>query len=403
MGIKNHIKNGIIEVWEDVYDARLDDKAAPDLSDIMKGEEESFYSNPEEFFKRTYMTKSIEELIEDVAETLKGGKGGGIFLLTSLFGGGKTHTQICLYHTFKNPEKLKVINENLSAKVAVSGKPTIIIMDASRAELVPHPQEPYKTEGFTIKTIWGMLAYRLGAYAKIKHLDNEKAPAPDVNLIKSIFSEVREPVLILMDEIVHYVFNMEKSQSLRDYSGKVLLFLDYLARAVESTPKIVLVTSVQAEYRVVEGQKLLMEEEVFRGYAGKVLSVLSRESTRIIVPVAADDVVLVLQKRIFKKITESEAWNARDRLYGAFRQSPELFGVESDWQYSPSEAGRVVTIKDTYPFHIKYVEVLQEFVTRNRDLQKTRDAIRITRKVVRRFLRGKEDTDFIMPWHIDFR
>jgi len=403
MGIKSFIKNGLIEVWKDVYDARVDDKAAPDLSDILREEEESFYSIPEEFFKRTYMTRSMGELIEDIAETLKGGKGGGIFLLTSLFGGGKTHTQICLYHTFNNPQKLTALSEALSAKVAEAGKPITVVMDASRAALVPHPEEPYKGEGFTIKTIWGMLAHRLGAYAKIKHLDNEKAPAPDVDLIQSILSESKEPVLILMDEIVHYVFNMEKSRTLKDYAGKVLLFLDYLARAVESTPKVILVASVQAEYRIVEGQRLLMEEEVFKGYASKVLSVLSRESTRIIVPVAPGDVVNVLQKRIFKRITESEAWNARDRLYGAYRQSPELFGVESDWQYSPSEAGRVVTAKDTYPFHTKYVEVLQEFVTRNKDLQKTRDAIRITRKVVRRFLRGKDDTDFIMPWHIDLR
>ncbi|MEM3703035.1 MAG: DUF499 domain-containing protein, partial [Candidatus Bathyarchaeia archaeon] len=221
-------------------------------------------------------------------------------------------------------------------------------------------------------------------------------------LIKTILAEAKEPVIILMDEIVHYVFNMDKSK-LRDYGQKVILFLDYLARAIESLPKTVLVASVQAEYRLVEGKKMLLEEEVFKGYAGKILSVLSRESTRIVVPVSPDDVVKVLQRRIFKKIPENEATKARDKLHAVYRQNPELFGVESDWQYSPGEAGRVATAKDTYPFHPKYIEVLQEFVTRNRDLQKTRDAIRITRKVIRRFLRDKEDVDYIMPWHIDLR
>jgi len=402
MGIKSLVKSGVIELWKDVYDARLDDKAAPDLSDILRGEEEPVYSDPEEFFKRTHMTKSIEELIEETADTLKNGKGGIIFLLTSLFGGGKTHTQICLYHAFTNAEKLRAISDKLSAKVAEAGKPLIIVMDASRAGLVPHPDEPYKAGGFTVKTIWGMLAYRLGAYAKIKHLDSEKEPAPDPDLIKSILSEAKEPVLILMDEIVHYVFNMCKSR-LRDYGERVLLFLDYLARAVEGSPKTVLVTSVQAEYRVVEGQKMLLEEEVFRGYAGKVLGVLSRESTRIVVPVSPDDVIRVLQRRIFKKIPDSEASKARDNLHATYRASPDLFGVESDWQFSSGEAGRVATAKDTYPFHPKYVEVLQEFVTRNKDLQKTRDAIRVTRKVVRTFLKEKGDADFILPWHIDLR
>jgi len=402
MGIKSLVQEKQIEVWKDVYDARLDDKAAPDLADILKGKEEPIYATPEEFFKRTYLTKSMEELIEEVAETLKSQKGGAIFLLTSFFGGGKTHTQICLYHAFKNPEKIKTISETLAAKIAQTEKPIIIIMDGSRAELVPHPDQPYKAEGFTIKTIWGMLAYKLGAYAKIKHLDDEKSPAPDVNLIKEILSEAKQPILILMDEIVHYVFNMYKSR-LKDYGEKVILFLDYLARAVESTPKTALVASVQAEYRVVEGQKVLLEEEVFTGYAGKIVTVLSRESTRIKVPVSPDDVVKVLQKRIFKKIPETEAWKTRDTFYSAYRQNHKLFGTESDWQFSYTETGKVVTIKDTYPFHPKYIEVLQEFVTRNKDLQKTRDAIRITRKVIRRFLRGTEDAALIMPWHIDLR
>jgi predicted AAA+ superfamily ATPase len=402
MGILNLIKNGLMEVWEDVYDARLDDKAAPDLGDLLKGEEEPIYSNPKEFFNRTYLTKSMEDLIEDIAETLKNGKGGAIYLLTSLFGGGKTHTQIALYHAFNNPDTLNGINEKLAAKIAEAGKPTIIVMDGSRADLIPHPKEPYKAEGFTIKTIWGMLAYRLGAYSKVKHLDSEKAPAPDVTLLKSILSESKEPILILMDEIVHYVFNMDKSLDLKDYGEKVLLFLDYLSRAVEDTPKSVLVASVQAEYRKVEGQKKLLEEDVFVGYAGKVLRNLSRESTKTVTPVSPDDVAKVLQKRIFKKIPENEAWKARDELYKKYRELPELFGVESDWQYS-TETGRIATAKDTYPFHPKYIEVLQEFVTRNRDLQKTRDAIRITRKVVRRILRFKKETSFIMPWHIDLK
>jgi len=399
LGIKNLLEKGVIEVWEDLYEAKLDDKAAPDLADVVKGKEQPIYSEPEEFFKRTYMTRSIIELIDEVAETLRGSSGGKIFLLTSLFGGGKTHTHISLYHAFNNPEKLRVFDSSLAAKVAGVGKPIIIVMDGTMADLVPHPSQPFRTEGFTIKTIWGMLAFRLGAYAKIRHLDSEKEPAPDVTLIKSILQEPRQPILILMDEIVHYIFNVHKSPQLKDYGEKVILFLDYLARAIEDIPKIALIASVQAEYKIEKGQKILLEEEVFKGYASKVLSVLSRETTKTTIPVSPDDVVNVLQRRIFKNVPEEEAWKAREKLYRIYREAPELFGVESDWEYSPEN--RIVSAKDTYPFHPKYVEVLQEFVTRNRDLQKTRDAIRITRKVTRRLLRRGEDADFIMPWHID--
>jgi predicted AAA+ superfamily ATPase len=403
LGLIDLVKKGVVEVWDDVYDAKLDDKAAPDLGDIVKGREEPIYSNPEEFFNRTYLTSSMRELIEDVSETLSKGKGGRIFLLTSLFGGGKTHTQIALYHAFNSPDKLRILDESLASKVAEVGKPLIVVMDGSRADLVPHPKEPYRAEGFTIKTIWGMLAYRLGAYAKIKHRDSEGAAAPEVNLLREVLAEAKGPILILMDEIVHYIFNMYKSPELRDYGERVKLFLDYLARAVEDTPRTALVVSVQAEYRVVEGQRVLFEEEVFKDYAKAVLTVLSRESTKIIPPVSPEDVVMVLKRRLFKKIPDDKAIEAKDKLYRTYREIPQLFGVESEWQLSLSEAGRLASAKETYPFHPKYIEVLQEFVTRNRDLQKTRDAVRITRKVVRRFLRSREDSEFIMPWHIDLR
>jgi predicted AAA+ superfamily ATPase len=401
MGIKELLNRRVLELWDDVNDVRFDDKAAPDLGDVIGGRSERFYSDAGEFFRRTYVTVSMRDLLGDIVKALNNEKGGSVFLLTSLFGGGKTHTQIFLYHAFNSPDKLSILSDDLSSLVASAGKPLIVVMDGSRASLVPNPKEPYEVEGFTIRTIWGMLAYRLGVYGRVRDLDNENSPVPSVDLIRSMFSDVKSPVIILLDEIVHYVFNMINSEY-KKYGDNVLLFLDYLARAVESSPRVVLVVSIQAEYRKEASEIRFVEEDVFRGVAGYVLNHLRRESTKIVVPVAPDDVVKVLQKRIFKKIDVNEASNARDRIYKFYREH-NVFGSENDWQFSVGEGGRVISLKDTYPFHTKYIEVLHEIVMRNRDLQKTRDAIRITRKVIRRLLRSDGDADFIMPWHIDLR
>lgn len=373
MGIKSLIQHKAIELWDDVYDDTRDDAAAPDLSDALATDFDA-----EEFLSRTYYTKSVENVLTEVNETLKSDHG-RVFILTSLFGGGKTHALITLYH---------VCRANSGEAVRT------MVMDASRATLVPHPDEPYKEGDFTIKTIWGMMAYQLGAYERVKHLDSEEAPSPDIDLIKAIFSEKKEPLLIIMDEIVHYVFNMEKSH-LKDYGEKVLLFLDFLARAVEDTPHVALIVSVQAEYQTIEGKRYLVEEDIFRGYAQRVLSVLNRESARSINPLAPEDLANVLKRRIFKKISGEEGLKATEIISKTYREYPELFGVEPDW--FPG------TGTDTYPFHPHYITVLQNMVTRNKDLQKTRDAIKITRKVMRRVLRSGEDAAFIMPWHIDLR
>lgn len=391
MGILRLLQGGEIELWDDVFKPEFDDKVAPDLGDVFRGGGGSLYADPVEFFKRTHLTKSMVELIEEIAEVLNGGKGNAIYLLTSLFGGGKTHTLITLYHAFSNSHALKELSPELAAKVATVGKPKVIVMDGTRKDLIPNPRDPYRVDGFEIKTIWGMLAYRLGAYAKIGEFDREGAPAPTVDRIMEILQEAGGPVLILIDEIVQYVVNVSKSSELKDYASKVLVFLDFLARAIERVSKVVLVVAIQAE----PGEKgIIKEKEAYRGYSSSIVDNLRRETSKVVNPVPPSDIVMVLKKRIFKKVPEDEAERARDKLYKEYRKYPHVFGTEADWFHG-------IDAKDSYPFHPKYIEVLQEFISRNEDLQKTRDAIRITRKIVRKLIQLNNDMDFIMPWHID--
>ena len=399
MGLKEYVERGDVKVWDDVYDPGLDDKAAPNLCDVYFKREVSLYSDPKEFFRHTYLTKSMRELIEEIADSLEGKKGSKIFLLTSLFGGGKTHTLITIYHAFGNPESLRDLDEKLAARISRLGDTKVVVMDASSTKLVPHPAEPYNAEEFTISTIWGMLAYKLGKYAEIEHLDSKGSPAPGIEELRLILSGTKGPTIILLDEIVPYVFNMTRSEDLKDYGDKVILFLENLAKAVEPLERIALVISIQAEYGR-EGE--LRSEELYKDVAEMILRHIHRETTRRIVPVTPEDMVMVLKRRIFSHISEEVAWSAQEKLHSAYR-GYEIFGTESDWQLSLKEEGKRIAAKETYPFHPKYLEVLSEFITRNRDLQKTRDAIRITRKVVRRILSGREDSEFIMPWHIDLR
>ncbi|MEM0050225.1 MAG: DUF499 domain-containing protein [Candidatus Methanomethylicia archaeon] len=397
MGILSLYRSGRLKIWSDVFDKTLDDKAAPDLGDVVDGGE-PLYANPDEFFARTYMTKFMEELINDVADTLENKMGGAIFLLTSLYGGGKTHTLITLYHAFTKPEALVKVNERLAARVATI-KPLIIIIDGTRSKFAPTPKAPHVEGGFTIKTLWGMLAYRLGVYAKVMQLDSPDAHPPTVDILINILKEPNRPVLILIDEILPHIYTVSRAEELKRYAENIIMFIGYLARAVERSPRVAMLVSLQIERR---GDQLI-EEEIYAGLAKKLYDELHRETTKVITPVTPTDVVQILKRRIFQEIPEDEASKARDLLHSVYREYPQLFGSESDWQYSLEESGRIFSAKDTYPFHPKYIEVLQEFISRNRDLKRTRDAIRITRKVIRRVVRGVDDSTFIMPWHIDIR
>ncbi|MEM2189243.1 MAG: DUF499 domain-containing protein, partial [Nitrososphaerota archaeon] len=187
MGLLSLYRSGKLKVWPDVFNRALDDKAAPDLGDVVGGGE-PIYSDPDQFFARTYMTRSVENLIGEVADALESREGGSIFLLTSLYGGGKTHTMITLYHAFTKPEALKKVNERLAARTATI-RPLVVVIDGSRRELAPTPKDPCSVGGFKIKTLWGMLAHRLGAYAKVMHLDGLDAPPPFTDVLMSVLKE----------------------------------------------------------------------------------------------------------------------------------------------------------------------------------------------------------------------
>ena len=398
MDIHSLYKSGKIEIWEDVFDETLDDKVAPDLSDIYSGEERaSIYADPYEFFKRTYITKHIMNLMLDVVESLHNDKGGGVILLTSLFGGGKTHSLIAIYHALNNPESLREIDKNLWRKYSDIGKTRIVVIDGTKYTFAPTPIKPVEIDGFTIKTIWGMLAYRLGAYALIEQFDREDAPPPDAETIKEILRKSSTPIAILIDEIAYYVAELGRSD-LRDYAMNVISFIDQLSRAVIRIPHAVMIISLQVEPRPETGE--VVTDRQFGEYAMEIYKSVKRVGSKTVVPVIPDDIIEVLKKKIFRRIDDNIARSTRDILYNVYREYPELFGYEIDWSYQTSP-GRESTVKDTYPFHPRYLDALYTFISRNRDLQKTRDAIRLTRKVVRRLILKGERCMFIMPWHID--
>ena len=73
---------------------------AADLWQVQLGEGESEYRDPAEFFRRTYLTDSLQRLLGDAVRRLSGVDGDPVVQLQTNFGGGKTHALLALYHLF---------------------------------------------------------------------------------------------------------------------------------------------------------------------------------------------------------------------------------------------------------------------------------------------------------------
>ncbi|GIX46062.1 MAG: hypothetical protein KatS3mg131_0273 [Candidatus Tectimicrobiota bacterium] len=86
---------------EDIREGRLAEAVfATNLWAVVQGTAPEVYLDPEEFFRKTYLTTGLSTVLRRVAEALSGGgeSGDRIISLQTAFGGGKTHTLLALWH-----------------------------------------------------------------------------------------------------------------------------------------------------------------------------------------------------------------------------------------------------------------------------------------------------------------
>src|SRR5665647_373850 len=83
----------------DILDGKLTlDAFAADLWEVYKGRGPDEYKDAEQFFKKTYETEGLKNLVRVVKDRLDGLGGDPVIQLQTPFGGGKTHALISLYH-----------------------------------------------------------------------------------------------------------------------------------------------------------------------------------------------------------------------------------------------------------------------------------------------------------------
>src|SRR5712692_8478221 len=87
---------------EDIRAKRLEDvRFAANLAEVAAGSAPSIYGDTAEFFSKTFPTKALKNLLENVAARLNGEDVQSIWRLETFMGGGKTHALIALYHMVK--------------------------------------------------------------------------------------------------------------------------------------------------------------------------------------------------------------------------------------------------------------------------------------------------------------
>ncbi|MCC6013990.1 MAG: ATP-binding protein [Candidatus Verstraetearchaeota archaeon] len=387
------------KVRDDVFDIALDEKLAPSLGGVVLGKEHEMYINSEKFFERTLITDQIANILLNILNVLKGESGRKILVLSALYGGGKTHTLLAIYHALKAPYSLlKAKAENNDVKNRINKfieeiskiKTDIVVVDGYYSELSPSPIEPLDVRAYKIYTLWGYIAHALGSY-NILGEDDEKQISPSADKILKILEN--KNVVILIDEIAHYIkrFYGTPDENLRRYASAIETFIEALAKAIDLVRNSILVISLPAEKKE-EEVKVEITYQAIKQSIERIFKSLGRIHTEYIEPIAPRNIPALLRTRLFEEIDERRARDVHDILYKTYEENKEIFGAQ---------VTLVGEVLNTYPFHPLYIDTLIDILDKHEYLQKTRDLLRISRNVLREVLCENKPYDLIMPWHID--
>lgn len=159
------------------------------------------YSEPAQFFARTYFTKALREHAGMVLRRLSGKTANTAPVLTLItqFGGGKTHTLTALYHLVTSGDKAAEYT-GIGGLLKEAG--LSVIPRAQVAVFVGNAWDPREGR----ETPWLDIARQLAGDQGIEALGKtaEIAP-PGTESITRLFQAAGAPVLLLFDEVLNFL------------------------------------------------------------------------------------------------------------------------------------------------------------------------------------------------------
>ena len=378
---------------------------AADLWQVYRGEGSDEYRDPVEFFRRTYLTQSLRQLLANAILRLTGQGGDPVVQLQTNFGGGKTHAMLALYHLASGypladlPGAEKVLEE--AARRLGEGRRLPPSLKASRVVLVGNRLSPgnpqRKTDGTEVRTLWGELAWQLGgreAYERIRP-DDEKATNPGDRLTELF--RAYGPCLILIDEWVAYARQLHDQADLPGGSFETqFTFAQALTESARAVPNCLVVISLPASE---EGDSPRIQDEEVGGSRGRealrrLQNVIGRveSSWR---PASAEESFEIVRRRLFQPFTDNEQYKARDVVARAFA---ELYRTQArEFPSECAERAYEERLKAAYPIHPEVFERLYTDWSTLVNFQRTRGVLRLMATVVHTLWEKGDRSPLILP------
>jgi len=375
---------------------------AADLWQVHIGEGTDEYRNPIEFFRRTYLTESLKQLLVGSVKRISGKGGDPVVQLQTNFGGGKTHSMLALYHLFSGTR----LGDLAGADGVLQEAGTAKLPGVKRVVLVGNKISPgnpvKKSDGTVVRTLWGELAWQLGgrkAYDRVR-ADDEKATSPG-DVLRELFVEYG-PCLVLVDEWVAYARQLHDQSDLPAGGFETqFTFAQVLTESAKLAKNCLLVISLpasdttgsphtQADDVEVGGQRGREALDRLRNVVGRVES-----SWR---PASAEEGFEIVRRRLFEPLADQAHFKGRDVVARAFA---DLYRTQHQ-EFPPEchDADYEKRIKAAYPIHPEIFDRLYTDWSTLVKFQRTRGVLRLMAAVIHSLWEKGDKNPLIMPANI---
>ena len=317
----------------DILEGKLTmDVFAADLWEVFQGRAPDEYQDPVTFFRKTYVTDGLRNLLYIAEKRLKGMGGDPIIQLQTPFGGGKTHSLIALYHK------------------AREWKVNTVVIDGTALD----PKEDI---------LWEEIERQLTGQVKI--LKGNTSPGREK--LRKLFEEY-QPLLILMDEILQYT---TKAAGIKvgesNLAAQVKAFIHELTGTIKTFDKALLILTLPSsvlEHYDETAERLFHQLQKIVGRMEKVYT-----------PVRDEEVAHVIRRRLFSSVDENEA----RKVIEGFIDYAEKEGILPEGMEKSTYRERFMA---SYPFQPEVIDVLYKRWGSFTSFQRTRGVLRLLSLVV---------------------
>ncbi|MDI9390842.1 MAG: DUF499 domain-containing protein [Synergistota bacterium] len=339
---------------KDIREGKLSEAIfAADLWDVFSGRAPLEYKDAATFFKKTYMTQGLKNLLENALSRLSGKGGDPVIQLQTPFGGGKTHALLALYHVIKNYDEIKHLSPICDFQSLIPQNAKVVVFVGTQPDPIGG------------RTPWGEIAYQLGVYGKVKEHD-EKRRSTGKEILNEVLGE--GPVLILMDELVEYAVKA------KDFADQISAFSHELTETVKSKDNVCLVCTLPSSVPYGEaGERALSELQKIYGRVEAVYT-----------PVEGIEIYEVIRKRLFEDFGDEKTIKEVAQGYFDLYQKlgPDVPPEVREIEYRDR-------IEHAYPFHPELIDVLYERWGSFSTFQRTRGVLRLLAEVIADLYRRK--------------